>query len=49
MLTGETPDSFTRALWQFYEQSNLVTKQEELGEQMLILPRKYLFHTHRAL
>jgi hypothetical protein len=30
--TGETPDSSTRALWQFYQQRHLVEKQEERGE-----------------
>jgi hypothetical protein len=28
-LIGTTPDSFTRALWKFYQQSYLVAKQEE--------------------
>jgi hypothetical protein len=28
---GGTPDSFTRALWQFYQQSHLVANQENLG------------------
>jgi hypothetical protein len=30
--TGGTPDLSTRALWQSYQKSDLVTKQEELGE-----------------
>jgi hypothetical protein len=30
--TGNTPDSFTRALWQSCQLSHLVANQEELGE-----------------
>jgi hypothetical protein len=30
---GKTPDSSTRALWQSYQQSQLVSKQEELDER----------------
>jgi hypothetical protein len=30
--TGETPDSSTRALWKFYQQSHLVAKRKEHGE-----------------
>jgi hypothetical protein len=29
---GKTSDLSTRALWQSYQQSQLVTKQEELGK-----------------
>jgi hypothetical protein len=32
--TGETPDSSTRALWEFYRTSHLVTKQEEIAKEM---------------
>jgi hypothetical protein len=29
---GKTPDSSTRALWKFYQQSLLVVNQREFGE-----------------
>jgi hypothetical protein len=29
---GKTPDLSIRALWQSYQQSHLVAKQEELGK-----------------
>jgi hypothetical protein len=32
ILTSETPDLSTRALWKFYQQSHLIVNQEELGE-----------------
>jgi hypothetical protein len=31
---GEIPDSSTRALWEFYQNSHLVTKQEETAKEM---------------
>jgi hypothetical protein len=31
--TGKTPDLFTRALWQSYQQNHLVAKQEELAKE----------------
>jgi hypothetical protein len=31
--TRETPDLSTRALWQSYQQSHLVAKQEELAKE----------------
>jgi hypothetical protein len=31
---GKTPDSSTTALWQSYQQSNLVAKQEEPGKEI---------------
>jgi hypothetical protein len=42
----KTPDSSTVALWQFYQQSSLVAKQEDAGEgNAEFLLTKYLFHT----
>jgi hypothetical protein len=32
---GKTPDSSTRALWQFYQQSHLVAKLEELVKKII--------------
>jgi hypothetical protein len=36
-------DLSTRALRQFYQQSNVVAKQEKHGEEMRNLSTKYLF------
>jgi hypothetical protein len=33
ILTGETPDLSTRALWKFYQQSHLIVNQEEPGKR----------------
>jgi hypothetical protein len=35
ILTGKTPASFTRCLWQSYQQRLLVVKQEELAKEMM--------------
>jgi hypothetical protein len=35
--TGKTPDLFTRALRQSYQQNHLVAKQEELAKERWIL------------
>jgi hypothetical protein len=32
ILTGETPDSSTSALWQFYQNSHLVANYQKHGE-----------------
>jgi len=34
ILTGKTPNSSNRALWQSYQQSHVVTKQDELAKEM---------------
>jgi hypothetical protein len=33
--TGKTPDLSIRALWQSYQQSHLVAKQEELTKEIM--------------
>jgi hypothetical protein len=44
---GKTPDSSTRARWQYYQQGHLVAKQEELTKEINFCPTKYLFHTSK--
>jgi hypothetical protein len=34
MIQGKTPDSSTRAVWQSYQQSYLVARQEELLKEI---------------
>jgi hypothetical protein len=36
-INGKTPDSSTTALWQSYQQSHLVAKQEELSKEIMNL------------
>jgi hypothetical protein len=38
ILTGKTPDLFTRALWQYNQHSHLVAKQEERAKKVKNLP-----------
>jgi hypothetical protein len=34
--TGETPDSSITALWQAYQQSRILAKQEEVAKEMIL-------------
>jgi hypothetical protein len=36
MSKQETPDSSATALWQSYQQSNLVARQEKLATEMIL-------------
>jgi hypothetical protein len=43
---GESPVSSARALWQSYQQSHVVAKQEELAMEMINLALQSMFvHT----
>jgi hypothetical protein len=47
---GKTPDSFTRPIWQSYQPSNLVAKQEELAKKIIIFAlRNISFILRRVL
>jgi hypothetical protein len=46
--TRETPDSSIRALWKYFQQSNLVAKQERLGDgNGEFVPRSISHHTSK--
>jgi hypothetical protein len=46
--TRETPDSSIRALWKSFQQSNLVAKQEKLGDgNDEFVPRSISHHTSK--
>jgi hypothetical protein len=43
ILTGETPDSSTTALWKPYQQCHLVAKKEELVKEIMNLAFRNIF------
>jgi hypothetical protein len=48
---GKTPDSSTRALWEFYQRSHLVANQDELAREMMNLNlalRIIVIHTSKG-
>jgi hypothetical protein len=42
---GKTSESSTRALWQSYQQNNLVVKQEKLEKEMMNFAVRSILHT----